>query len=121
MFLFMLTFDEVLGQRLAEMRLREGWSKAHVADRARRWGGLRWTRLTVAQIEAGERRVTAAELLTLPLIFKLNLNDIIGSITSDELIQLGPDGAASADYIKRALMGDVEDMKPGYLKANINV
>ncbi len=122
MFLFMLTFDEVLGQRLAEMRLGEGWSKAHVADRARRWGGLRWTRLTVAQIEAGERRLTAAELFTLPLVFNLSVADIIGGIESEEFVQLGPDGAASVNYItSKALTGDFEAVQLRYLRKHIDV
>ena len=116
-----VTLDKALGERLAMLRAEAAWSQTEVADRARGRGGLHWTRLTVAQIEAGERRLTAAELLTLPLIFDRNVAEILGGMESEELIGLGPDGAASVEFItSRLLAGDLEGVPFRYYGRHVD-
>jgi hypothetical protein len=59
----------VIGQRIAEIRTHTGVRQEDVAASARALG-LRWTRATVAGVEAGRRQLTPEELLLLPYVIQ---------------------------------------------------
>lgn len=71
---------------------------ADVADRARRLG-LSWDRSTVARIELGQRQVTAAELLLLPLVYSTGLVNLL----PDEDMRFTDEVSAPPDAVARAL------------------
>jgi len=54
-----------IGERMRRLREERGLRQDDVAQAARQLG-YRWTRVAVAQLEAGQRRLSAAEFLALP-------------------------------------------------------
>jgi len=77
------TIGEVIGRNLREWRTASSIRLDDVASAARRWG-LAWTRPGVAELEAGRRRLTAEELVLLPVV----LNDASGGGSSPTLAEL---------------------------------
>jgi len=70
------TLDAALGRRLAELRTAQGQTADQLA-RAAKDIGLTWDRSTVASIETGRRKITASELLVLPLLLGVPLADLM--------------------------------------------
>jgi transcriptional regulator with XRE-family HTH domain len=54
-----------IGERMRQLREERGLRQEDVAQAARQLG-YRWTRVAVAQLESGQRRLSAAEFLSLP-------------------------------------------------------
>ena len=71
-----LPFGVALGHRLRQVRERNDATAAEVAAMARRCG-LGWDRSTLARIELGQRQVTAAELLVMPVLYGVPLRDLL--------------------------------------------
>ena len=71
-----LRFGVALGHRLRQVREEIGWTGEQVSFHARNFG-LGWDRSTVTRIELGQRQLTAAELLVLPLMFSRPLADLL--------------------------------------------
>lgn len=65
-----------MGERLAEARRRKGWRQEDVVAEARDWG-IPWTRAVVANIEGGRRELSAGEIVLLPLIYEIDLPDLL--------------------------------------------
>jgi transcriptional regulator with XRE-family HTH domain len=64
--------DMLLAEQVKELRERHGRRQDDLARGARRCG-LRWTRATVAALEAGRRRLSALETLLLPAVLTYGL------------------------------------------------
>lgn len=67
--------EEVLSLRVRQLRLEAGWSQDQLSGKAMVWG-LRWTRTTVADIEARRRRVSLKEFFVLSHIFRTPMLDV---------------------------------------------
>lgn len=61
----MASLGQVVGARVAAIRTTYGLTQEDIAAAARQ-SGLRWGRSSVAQLEAGVKRLTGEELLVLP-------------------------------------------------------
>jgi transcriptional regulator with XRE-family HTH domain len=88
-------FVAQLGRRLHQIREEAGLNREDIARRAKMFG-LPWHRPTVGQIEQAKRGLTAAELLLLPLIYRVPLRDLLpGPDTAvwltDETAVYGPE------------------------------
>ncbi len=70
------SFREVLGARMRSIREDRGLTADEVAAKARRYG-LSWQRSTVNTIEAGNRKLTAEELLMLPFLLDVAITDLV--------------------------------------------
>lgn len=64
------TLDEVIGGNLRAHRESKGWSRTYVAQ-AMGEVGFAWTFQTVGMVERGERPLTIAEMVSLPLAIGL--------------------------------------------------
>lgn len=79
-----------IGQRVRHLRVRGSTSAQRLADEARAMG-LPWSRTVVTNIETGQRDVSAAELLLLPLILTastgrhVRLIDLLVARAKDDL------------------------------------
>jgi len=71
-----LPFGVALGHRVRQVREESARTANEVAGHARTLG-LGWGRSTVTHIELGQRQVTAAELLVLPLLFNRPLAELL--------------------------------------------
>jgi len=78
-----LTLTEWVGGNVRDWRASAGVRQDDIVSAARRWG-LAWTRSAVADLEAGRRRLTAEELVLLPIV----LNDSAGGAPSPTLEEL---------------------------------
>ncbi|GGR72725.1 hypothetical protein GCM10010252_08980 [Streptomyces aureoverticillatus] len=95
-------FGEVLGQRLQEVREEQKRTAEDVAQDARHYG-LSWHRPTVRQIEQGKRALSAAELMMLPLVYRVRLADVI---REEETVWLTPKVRVYGRELRRVLGGD---------------
>jgi transcriptional regulator with XRE-family HTH domain len=84
-----MQLTQVVGNKVRHLREQTGATQDHVA-RAARDVGLTWGRSSVAQLEAGTRALSAAELILLPLVFlaafdcELSLTEIVTPMDVDE-------------------------------------
>jgi len=78
-----LTLTEQVGGNVRRWRAVAGVRQDDVVSAARRWG-VAWTRSAVADLEAGRRRLTAEELVLLPVV----LNDAAGGAASPTIAEL---------------------------------
>lgn len=78
-----LTLTEWIGGNVRDWRASGGVRQDDIVSAGRRWG-LAWTRSAVADLEAGRRRLTAEELVLLPIV----LNDAAGGAPSPTLEEL---------------------------------
>jgi transcriptional regulator with XRE-family HTH domain len=100
----------LIGRRLRELRKSFGLSQDQMAARARRWGGLNWTRSALAKIERGERSITLEEFLILPIVYKnTRLDQLIPA--SEDWTSLTPQAAVKVDVLRKLLSG----IEPGRL------
>jgi len=72
----LLPFAVALGHQLRRAREDRGTTGAEVAHRSR-FVGLYWDRSTVTRIELGQRQLTAAELLLLPVLYERSVADLL--------------------------------------------
>lgn len=99
--------SRALGERLKALRQTAGVSAEQVAEAARDLG-LSWRRATVAQIENGDRGLSAEELVLLPLLLGLGLalphswEELIGE---GENLRLGPAVAVDRSVVVEVLSG----------------
>jgi transcriptional regulator with XRE-family HTH domain len=80
----------LLGAGIRAARQRLGLSQEQAAAKLRGWGLLTWRRGTVAQVEAGSRRPSLAELL------------LVASALETTLARLIPEEESPAEYVKVA-------------------
>lgn len=99
--------SRAVGERLKAIRQAEGVSAEQVAEAARGLG-LTWRRATVAQIENGERGLSAEELVLLPLMLGLGLglpHDWEELVGDGEDVRLGPHVTVARSVIVDVLSG----------------
>ena len=92
-------FGVALGHRLRRAREDTARSADQVASDARLLG-LGWDRPTVSRIEGGQRQLTAAELLLLPLLY----DRALAALLPDEPVALTEGAAVSAAGLRRCLV-----------------
>lgn len=111
------TLASVIGEQLRALRERYGKRQDEIAGEARQLG-FRWTRATVAAIEAGNRRLSIEEFLFLPYILggslmtneaelrdkarKIELPDLF---TEDRWIALATDTFIHSEMIREIVRG----------------
>jgi transcriptional regulator with XRE-family HTH domain len=95
------TFGEAIGQQLQRVREEKGRTAEDVAQSAR-WLGLSWHRPTVRQIEQGQRSISAAELILLPVIYSVPLSELLPQGTVWLTSELGVYGRE----VRKVLGGD---------------
>lgn len=107
--------SRVVGERLKALRQQYGDSAEDVASAARDLG-LTWRRATVAQIENGERGLSAEELVLLPLILGLacglphSWEELIGD--GDD-VRLGPEVTVARSVVVDVLSGRAGELGLG--------
>lgn len=80
-----MPYTDLLAWRLKRIRLDREWLQEDVAQRARTIG-LRWSQATVAAIEGRRRNVSLGEVLLLPLIYDLLLEDVLTAPDDPEAV-----------------------------------
>jgi transcriptional regulator with XRE-family HTH domain len=88
------TLDDVLRTRFRELREQSGLTQEALARVATSFG-LKWTRVHIAAIERGERRLSFAEvLLVARRLFKVTWEEMLS--TEADSVLLAPDAAIRA-------------------------
>lgn len=106
------TAQATIGERLAAARRAQGWTQDEVVDNAR-YVGLLWNRVTVATIEADRRRLTAAEVLLLPVIYEKSLLELLCPDDTGIALDQSPLISMSTATFAHLLKLVMEDL-PGY-------
>lgn len=82
-----MSYYEALGQRIAQIRERRGWSKSEMAKQLRRAGHDSFTPGRVHEMENGSRRVHAAEISDLCRLLRVPPWWLLG-LTCEESAEL---------------------------------
>jgi transcriptional regulator with XRE-family HTH domain len=103
-------FKTFLGERLAQLRKAQGWTQDAFAQKCREVAGLEWARATVAQIETGERDVSARELLALTRVFDRNVGQIL---ETDRVypVAIAPGRTVHANHLSMLASGDISNVR----------
>ena len=78
------TLQQVVAKSVRRLRLEKNLRQEDVATAARR-SGLRWTGVTVTQLESGNRSITMEEFVLLPMMLRCTLADLV---EHDGLVQM---------------------------------
>lgn len=104
---------QVVGDRVRELRKSAGLRQEDIA-RAARDVGLAWPRQKIAELERGEKSISAEELILLPSVLSALLVDLDREVSladlldSDAEIRLSPKTRISARDVSRELCGERE-------------
>ena len=79
-----LTLQQVVAKNVRRLRHEKNLRQEDVATAARR-SGLRWTGVTVTQLESGKRSITMEEFVLLPMMLRCTLADLV---EHDGLVQI---------------------------------
>lgn len=93
-----LPFGVAFGHRLRQVREEAGLTGEELAHHVRLFG-LEWGRTTVTRIELGQRQLTAAEMLLLPLLFGRPVADLLPT----EPVSLTDSAAVGPEELRRGL------------------
>lgn len=93
-----LPFGVAFGHRLRQVREEAGLTGEQMAFHVQLFG-LGWDRTTVTRIELGQRQLTAAELLVLPLALDRPLADLLPT----ESVSLTDSAAVGPEELRRGL------------------
>jgi transcriptional regulator with XRE-family HTH domain len=86
------TFDAALGSRLRDLREQHGLTREEVARRLAQYG-VATSRPSVGVTENGQRSVKAYELLALPRVFGISLEELLSGLPAPSPVDAGPDEA----------------------------
>lgn len=79
-----LTLQQVVAKNVRRLRAEKNLRQEDIATAARR-SGLRWTGVTITQLESGNRSITMEEFVLLPMVLRCTLKDLVAH---DDLIQV---------------------------------
>jgi len=80
--------DKIAGDRVAQLRMRHGWSHRDLVARLKRQGST-LSRSSLAEIEAGFRKVRVGELLALALVLEVSPLELLMPTAPTDLIAIG--------------------------------
>jgi len=87
----MATFAALIAANIRAWRSRRGLSQATVVARMRALGFDAWHRQTISNVERGDRRVTAEELVGLALAMEVSIPALTTASDQDDFVEL-PNG-----------------------------
>jgi transcriptional regulator with XRE-family HTH domain len=95
-------FGDIVGARMKALRTESGWTQERFAQ-AMTECGWQWTRVTTAEVESNDRRLTMEELLTVAALFSVPAIELMvpGEKQSLELQQATLD----TDEMRELLLG----------------
>lgn len=103
-----LTLQQVVAKNVRRLRHEKNLRQEDVATAARR-SGLRWTGVTVTQLESGNRSITMEEFVLLPMMLRCTLADLV---EHDDLVQITESALLPATTIQ-SLVSDRADVATG--------
>jgi transcriptional regulator with XRE-family HTH domain len=86
------TFDAALGRRIRELRQKQGLTHEEVAHRLAQYG-VATSRVSVGVTENGQRSVKAHELVVLPYVLGVQLEELLSGLPTQSPVKAGPDEA----------------------------
>jgi transcriptional regulator with XRE-family HTH domain len=104
----MAAYDEVLARNARAYRSRKGIGQERLASRMRALGYTAFLRQTVSQVEKGERRLSASEVLGLALALDVTMRQLLEPQPDDKQIEL-PNGDSFSVRTVRRLVAEVND------------
>ena len=103
------SLEEVIGQRVRELREERGQTQDEVATALRRFGFENVTRRTIAKLEAGERGpFTFRDIYALAGFFRLRPAELV---SARGLIRIAEGAEVPAPALRAALGGSVPDVR----------
>lgn len=99
-------FDVALGRRVRELRQKRGLTHAEVARRLAQYG-VATSRVGVGVTENGQRSVKASELVVLPLVLGVQMEELLRGLPIPSPVEVGPDEAT----VKAAQRLDVDPVE----------
>lgn len=93
-----ISLTSLVANNMRGIRMSRALLQEDIATAAR-WVGLKWSSVTVAQIESQSRQLNLDEFLLLPLVLKCSLKDLLRTSPVDRLITLGFDTMLPADVV----------------------
>jgi transcriptional regulator with XRE-family HTH domain len=94
----------VVAANVRALRLEAGWTQGQVAEVMTR-AGFDWKRITVAEVEAGGRRVQLDEMLTLAALFGVPMVSLLMP-DEDQAVVIKDGRFLAADVVHELVLGD---------------
>jgi transcriptional regulator with XRE-family HTH domain len=120
-----VSLSAVVASNMRRIRMERGLLQEDIATAAR-WVGLKWSSVTVTQIESQSRSLSLDDFLLLPLVLRCPIKELLLTDDKDQLIELGYGTVLSAGTVLGLvadngpqLRDDQVPMLPG-LEANLN-
>lgn len=88
--------DQIIGARIAEVRLKRGMSQAEFARSVRALVGVGWSRQVAWQVERGEKAVAASDLVAVAWVLECTVADLM---STTEPVSLGGADVPRTDAI----------------------
>jgi hypothetical protein len=99
---FSATFGQVIGQNIKAHRNEAGWTQADLAAAMARMG-FAWKRITLAEVEAADRRCGLEELLVLAALFAVPVLALLDP--GDDIVIDLPKIDARPEVVRQLLVG----------------
>lgn len=93
-----ISLMSLVANNMRDIRMSRALLQEDIATAAR-WVGLKWSSVTVAQIESQSRQLNLDEFLLLPLVLKCTLKDLLRTSPPNRLVTLGFDTILGADVV----------------------
>ncbi len=101
-----VTIQHVMGARLREHRTTAGWSQQRLAEAMVDLGHDTWSRVTVAEAEAGERRrISIEEMLSLAALFGVPGLSFILPAEGEDMVLAGHEEGVPAAVVEELILG----------------
>ena len=92
----------IAGTRMKALRSEAGWTQPRLAEAMVQIGWPKWQRVTVAQVERGDRRLTFEELASLAALFGVPFVELFAEPAFDLAL---PGGAVPREHLMTLLIG----------------
>ena len=102
-----VTFQQVLARNVRRIRQEKNLLQEDIAAASRR-AGLKWSSVTVTQIESRNRAIYVEEFVLLPVILGCTLKDLV-QLDTDQLIQLSFDAVVPASFLEELVSEEGPD------------
>lgn len=99
-----LSFDSMVGRRIAELRQRRQLSQAELGKSVGVVTGREWHRQTVSVIEKGERGVTGADLIALARVFGVTVARLLLPEVGIDRVEMPGGATMHRDEIELAIV-----------------
>lgn len=99
-------YSDVLARNIRAARNRHRLGQATVVARMRALGYTSWHRPTIGNVERGERRVTAEEILGLAEALGTSVGALMAPVEDDKIVEFPSGAAVTVEHVRESVRGE---------------